>query len=160
VATDEMTAVELPQAGARWRGNVRRTQILLSELARERENHRQAFRFLCVGASGYIVNLATLAVCVHALNFDFTVSFVIAFLAGCANNFWWNRHWTFDARDEHPAPQSMRFLLVSILVSVFAYAIAKLLIGTGMEEVLAQALAYIAATPLSFLAQKLWSFRA
>jgi putative flippase GtrA len=29
-----------------------------------------------------------------------------------------------------------------------------------MEEVLAQALAYIAATPLSFLAQKLWSFRA
>jgi putative flippase GtrA len=35
-----------------------------------------------------------------------------------------------------------------------------LLSTTGMDKVLAEALSYIAATPISFIAQKLWSFRA
>ena len=55
----------------------------------------------------------------------------------------------------------MRFFLVSLLVFGFAYAVLVVLVsGFGMEKVLAQALANIAATPLSFVAQKLWSFRA
>jgi putative flippase GtrA len=32
--------------------------------------------------------------------------------------------------------------------------------STGMEKVFAQAIAIAAGTPLSFLGQKLWSFRA
>jgi len=160
VATDEMTALELP-LGVRVRDTVRRTQLRVAHGVRQRHNHEQAFRFLCVGASGYIVNLATFAGCLHLLNIDYRISFVIAFLAGCTNNFWWNRHWTFDARHEHPARQSVRFLFVSVLVSAFAYGVLELLVTTtGMEKVLAEALSYIAATPLSFVAQKLWSFRA
>ena len=97
----------------------------------------------------------------HIAGIDYRVSAVFAFLAGCANNFWWNRHWTFDARHEHPGFQAVRFFLVSLLVFGFAYAVLVALVSlTGMEKVLAQALANIAATPLSFVAQKLWSFRA
>ncbi len=55
----------------------------------------------------------------------------------------------------------MRFFLVSLLVFGFSYAVLVALVSVlGMEKVLAQALANIAATPLSFVAQKLWSFRA
>jgi putative flippase GtrA len=128
---------------------------------RKPHNWKQLIRFLCVGSSGYIVNLATFAFCIHALKIDYHVSAVIAFLTGCANNFWWNRHWTFNARHEHAGFQAMRFFLVSLLVFGFAYAVLVALVSVlGMDKVLAQALANIAATPLSFLLQKLWSFRA
>ncbi len=128
---------------------------------RKPHNWKQLIRFLCVGSSGYIVNLATFAICIHALKIDYHVSAVIAFLAGCANNFWWNRHWTFNARHEHAGFQAMRFFLVSLLVFGFSYAVLVALVSVlGMEKVLAQALANIAATPLSFVLQKLWSFRA
>jgi dolichol-phosphate mannosyltransferase len=160
VATDEMTALDVPR-GLRLRDTVRRTQLRCVDGIRKPHNWKQLIRFLCVGTSGYVVNLTTFAICVHVLKIDYRVSAVIAFLAGCANNFWWNRHWTFDARNEHPALQAVRFFLVSLLVFGFAYAVLVVLVsGLGMEKVLAQALANLAATPLSFVAQKLWSFRA
>jgi dolichol-phosphate mannosyltransferase len=160
VATDEMTALDVPR-GLRLRDTVRRTQLRCVDGVRKPHNWKQLVRFLCVGTSGYVVNLTTFAICVHVLKIDYRVSAVIAFLVGCANNFWWNRHWTFDARHEHPALQAVRFFLVSLLIFGFAYAVLVVLVsGLGMEKVLAQALANIAATPLSFVAQKLWSFRA
>ena len=48
-------------------------------------------RFLCVGASGYAVNLTVFAVSVHLIGVDYRIASVVAFLFGCANNFWWNR---------------------------------------------------------------------
>jgi dolichol-phosphate mannosyltransferase len=159
VATDEMTALELP-LGVRVRDRVRAGHLRFRHGVRKPHNWKQLIRFLCVGTSGYIVNLATFAVCVHVVGIDYRVAAVLAFLAGCSNNFWWNRHWTFDARHEHPAHQGLRFFLVSLLVFGFAYAILVALVSAGVEKVLAQAMANICATPVSFLAQKLWSFRA
>jgi putative flippase GtrA len=128
---------------------------------RHPDSWRQLFRFLCVGGSGYVVNLVVFAVSLHVLSIEYMIGFVIAFIAGTANNFWWNRHWTFDAGHHHPAGQGARFFLVAAFVSAFAFGILVVLVQTThMEKVLAQALAYIAATPLSFVAQKLWSFKA
>jgi putative flippase GtrA len=131
------------------------------EAVRHPENHKQAVRFLCVGASGYVVNTITFAVCVHALSMWDTAAFVVAFLTGTANNFWWNRNWTFDATHHHIGRQGVRFLLVSALVAACAFGVYQLIISaTGMDRVLAEALAYIVVTPLSFVVQKLWSFKA
>lgn len=161
VAPDEMTTTLEPPFGARAREWLRHHHLRFWHGARKPHNRKQLGRFLCVGTSGYIVNTATFAVCVHLLKVDYHLSAVFAFLAGCANNFWWNRHWTFDAKHEHVAHQGMRFFFVSLLVFGFQYAILVALVSTtGMEKVLAQALSNIAVTPLSFLAQKLWSFRA
>ena len=60
-------------------------------------NWLQLVRFGLVGASGYVLNLAVYALCVHPLGIDYRVSATIAFLAAVSNNFWWNRHWTFKA---------------------------------------------------------------
>jgi putative flippase GtrA len=123
-------------------------------------NWLQLVRFALVGASGYAINLAVFTAAVHLLGIDYKVAAVLAFLISVANNFWWNRHWTFDARGGHAGFQAARFLTVSMLAFLFSYAVLVVLVeAAGLPKVLAQAVAIVAATPLSFLGQKLWSFR-
>jgi putative flippase GtrA len=127
---------------------------------RDTGNWLQLVRFALVGASGYVVNLAVFTVAVHVLGIDYRVAAVLAFLVSVANNFWWNRHWTFDARGGHAGFQAARFLTVSVAAFLLSYVVLLLLVeGAGLPEVLAQATAIVTATPLSFLGQKLWSFR-
>jgi len=124
-------------------------------------NWLQLVRFATVGASGYVVNLGVFTACVHLLGIDYRLSAVIAFVVSVINNFWLNRHWTFDARDGHPIFQGARFLAVSLVAFGFTYVVLVALVsGAGMSKVVAQAIALVAGMPLSFLGQKLWSFRA
>ena len=82
-----------------------------------------------------------------------------AFVVAVANNFFWNRHWTFRARDGHAGFQAARFLAVSLVAFAFNLLVLELLVaGLEAPEVPAQAVAIVAATPLSFLGNKLWSF--
>ena len=128
---------------------------------RQPHNWKQLIRFVTVGASGYVVNLAVFAVCVHLVGIDYRISAVIAFAVSVLNNFWLNRHWTFDARHGHPIFQGARFFAVSLVAFAFTYVVLVTLVSTaGMTKVVAQAIAIVAGTPLSFLGQKLWSFRA
>jgi dolichol-phosphate mannosyltransferase len=126
---------------------------------RKADNWWQLARFTAVGASGYIVNLATFAVCVHALDLDFRIAAVIAFLVAVTNNFWWNRHWTFDAKAGHAGHQAARFLAVSIGAFLVNFAVLEVLVTlAGLKEVVAQAIAVAAATPCNFIGNKLWTF--
>jgi putative flippase GtrA len=143
------TAVELPFR-VRVRHGVRKPQ-----------NWVQFVRFAAVGASGYAVNLVAFALCVHAIGIDYHVAAVIAYAISVLNNFWLNRHWTFDAKHDHAGHQALRFFAVSLVTFGFTYVILiSLVSGTGMEKVVAQAIAIAAGTPLSFIGQKLWSFKA
>jgi dolichol-phosphate mannosyltransferase len=128
---------------------------------RKPHNWLQLIRFGAVGTTGYVVNLAVFAFCVHVAVIDYRVSAVIAWIVSVLNNFWWNRHWTFDAKHDHAGHQALRFFAVSLVAYGFSYVILVALVNaTGMEKVIAQAIAVAAATPLSFIGQKLWSFRA
>jgi putative flippase GtrA len=124
-------------------------------------NWFQLLRFSAVGVFGYVVNLGVFALCVHVLAIDYRLASVIAFVVSVVNNFWWNRHWTFDAKHEHPIFQGSRFFVVSLLAYGFTYIVLVTLVSdVGMLKVAAQAIAVAAATPFSFLGQKLWSFKA
>ncbi len=148
-STVDFPTVEMPFR-ARVRDGVRQTH-----------NWIQLIRFATVGASGYAVNLIVFAVCVHLLKIDYRAASVIAFLVSVTNNFWWNRHWTFDARQHHPAQQGVRFFTVSLVAFALTYVVLVALVsGSGMSKVIAQAIAIAAGTPLSFIGQKLWSFKA
>src|ERR1700733_9712340 len=128
---------------------------------RRPHNWFQLGRFVAVGASGYIVNLAVFALCVHALSIDYKVAAVLSFVVSVLNNFWWNRHWTFSAKAAHPVHQGARFFAVSLVAFGFSYVLLISLVdGAGVAKVVAQAISIAAATPLSFVGQKLWSFRA
>jgi putative flippase GtrA len=128
---------------------------------RKPNNWMQLGRFVAVGASGYVVNLAVFAACVHLLAVNYKLAAVISFVVSVANNFWWNRHWTFMSSKAaaHPVSQGLRFFAVSLVTFGFSYMILVSLVdGAGMAKVVAQALSIVAATPLSFIGQKLWSF--
>ncbi|HEX4805624.1 MAG TPA: GtrA family protein [Conexibacter sp.] len=146
---DEATAVALP-LHRRVRHGMRHPA-----------NWLQLVRFGLVGASGYVVNLAVFAGAVHVVGIDYKIAAVLAFLVSVTSNFWLNRRWTFDARGGHAGFQAARFLTVSVVAFLFSYLVLLALVeAAGLPEVLAQAVAIVTATPLSFLGQKLWSFRA
>ena len=127
---------------------------------RRSHNWFQLIRFGAVGTSGYVVNLAVFALSVHAVGIDYRVSAVIAWIVSVLNNFWWNRRWTFRAREAHPVHQGVRFFAVSLLAFGFTeLVLIGLVSGAGMTKILAQAIAIVAGTPLNFVGQKLWSFR-
>ncbi len=125
------------------------------------ENWLQLIRFGVVGVSGYVVNLAVFAICVHLLGIDYKVASPIAYFVGTVNNFFWNRRWTFGHKTEtHPVEQGVKFLIVSLASFGVNYAVLVGLVhSTGMEKVLAQAIANVCGIPVNFLGQKLWSFR-
>jgi putative flippase GtrA len=134
--------------------------VRLRHGVRRPHNWFQLVRFGAVGASGYVVNLAVFAACVHLIGIDYHLSAVIAWAVSVLNNFWLNRHWTFDAKQDHPVRQAVRFFTVSLVAFGFTYVVLVVLVDAGLMKVAAQAIAIAAGTPLSFIGQKLWSFKA
>jgi putative flippase GtrA len=158
--SDELTTtVPLPAPGQVGSGSGP-LHLRVRHGVRKPQNWLQLVRFGAVGASGYVVNLAVFAACVHLLGIDYRLSAVIAWAVSVLNNFVLNRHWTFDAKEDHPVLQAVRFFTVSLVAFGFTYVVLVALVDAGLMKVLAQAIAIAAGTPLSFVGQKLWSFRA
>jgi putative flippase GtrA len=146
---EDATAVEL------------RPHIRLLHGLRRPANWLQLVRFGLVGAVGFVVNLAVYALFVHPIGVDYRVAAVAAWIVAVVNNFVLNRHWTFDAREGQVHFQAMRFVVVSLVAFGCSLLLLTLLVeSAGMAKVPAQALAVAASTPLNFLGNKLWSFRA
>lgn len=138
-----------------------RPHVRLIDGMRRPANWLQLVRFGLVGGVGFVVNLAVYAVFVHPIGVDYHVAAVAAWLVAVLNNFVLNRHWTFDAREGQVHFQALRFLVVSGGAFIVSLLLLTLLVeDAGMAKVAAQALAVAAATPLNFLGNKLWSFRA
>jgi putative flippase GtrA len=126
---------------------------------RRPHNWVQLVKFCAVGASGYVVNLCVFAACIALFDAHHLVAATAAFIVAVTNNFWWNRHWTFRARGGHAGFQAARFFTVSIVAFLFAAAVLELLVSVvGLPELPAQAISIVAATPLNFIGNKMWSF--
>jgi dolichol-phosphate mannosyltransferase len=126
---------------------------------RRPHNWYQLVKFCAVGASGYAVNLGVFTLCVAVLDFHHLVAATLAFIVALTNNFWWNRHWTFGAREGHAGFQAARFFTVSLVAFAIQASILQLLVTlAGLPEILAQALSIAAATPVNFIGNKMWSF--
>src|SRR5262249_23278251 len=80
-------------------------------------NWLQLLKFGVVGLSGYAVNLV---VYTALLGIGAHKAAVVSFVVSAANNYWWNRHWTFVGQKGSFAYQGMRF---------FAVSVAALLVG-------------------------------
>jgi dolichol-phosphate mannosyltransferase len=146
---EDATAVEL------------RPHVRLLHGMRRPANWLQLVRFGLVGAVGFVVNLAVYALFVHSVGVDYRVAAVVAWIVAVLNNFVLNRHWTFDARGGQVHFQALRFVAVSLVAFGCSLLLLTVLVeSAGMAKVPAQALAVAASTPLNFLGNKLWSFRA
>jgi putative flippase GtrA len=124
---------------------------------RRPHNWIQLAKFAVVGASGYLVNLAVFAA---LLGWGAHTAAAISFVVAAANNYWWNRHWTFAHQKSHIGMQGLRFFIVSLL----AFGVNQLWLFVFIDwldwpKVLSQAIAIVLVTPLNFIGNKLWSFR-
>jgi putative flippase GtrA len=124
---------------------------------RRPHNWIQLGKFGVVGLSGYVIYLALYSA---LLGLGAHSAAGIAFVVSAANNYWWNRHWTFVDNKGHFGYQGMRFFAVSVL----AFAANQLwlfvfLDWLGWGKIVAAAIAVIFVTPLNFIGNKLWSFR-
>jgi putative flippase GtrA len=123
-------------------------------------NWFQLIRFSIVGATGYVINLAVYSTLVAAVGVHYVPAAMLAFCVAVTNNFLWNRRWTFRAMDGRATFQAPRFLTVSLVALGFNLLVLELLVGViGVHEIPGQAAAVLAATPLNFIGNKLWSFR-
>ncbi len=136
-----------------------RVHTRVREGVRRRHNWVQLVKFCAVGGSGYVVNLAVFALAVGVFDLHHLIAATAAFVVAVLNNFWWNRHWTFGAKEGHAGFQAARFFTVSVGAFLFAAAILEALVnGADMAEIPAQAISIVAATPLNFVGNKMWSF--
>jgi putative flippase GtrA len=123
-------------------------------------NWLQLGKFLAVGLSGYVINLAVFTFSLKALGAHHLVAATLAFCVAVLNNFWWNRHWTFRAGQGHAGFQAARFFTVSAIAFVVQATILVLLVDVGaVAKIPAQAISLAAAMPVNFVGNKLWSFR-
>jgi putative flippase GtrA len=117
-------------------------------------------KFCAVGASGYAVNLAVYVALVRGAGLHYLAAAVCSFLVAVTNNYTWNRLWTFRAQRGQVGRQGVRFLLVSTAALAANLLCLRALVELGSDVVSVQALAILLVTPISFLGNKLWSFRA
>jgi dolichol-phosphate mannosyltransferase len=127
---------------------------------RKPANWLQLLRFGVVGASGYAINIAVFALFFDLLATGHRLAAVAAFLVAVTNNFFWNRHWTFQAGAGHAGFQAARFVTVSVGAFLLSLSLLELLVAAGVPGIGAQAIAVACSTPVNFLGNRLWSFRA
>jgi putative flippase GtrA len=122
-------------------------------------NWFQLAKFCIVGASGYAVNLGVYSALVEGASLNYIGAAVCSFAVAVTNNYTWNRLWTFRRQRGHIALQGAKFLVVSLAALGANLAVLALLVELGVAKVPAQAAAIVIVMPLSFLGNKLWSFR-
>lgn len=143
------------ELGFRLREFLRPAAFALRSLS----NWLQFVKFCVVGASGYFVNLVSYAWLLEAPHVHFLLAAVCSFLVAVVNNYVLNRAWTFRTARGHIGFQGLRYLTVSAFALGGNLGFLALLVAAGLDEVPAQAAAIVVVTPISFLGNKLWSFR-
>ena len=133
--------------------------IRIGAAARRPASWWQLAKFGIVGGSGYLINLVVFALLAGAFDIHHIAAAIGAFIVAVSNNFFWNRHWTFDPGERPAHFQAARFFAVSLgSLAINLVVLELLLSGNVMGELPAQAIAVAVAMPFNFLGNKLWTF--
>lgn len=124
----------------------------------QRTEMGRIIRFLTVGASGTLLDLALFAVLKQAFGWATLPANIVSFSAGILNNFTWNRLWTFaDVRAKRAYVQFLQFAVVSLgglLLNTLLVLFLEPLSGVA----LAKALATGVVVCWNFSANRYWTF--
>ena len=128
---------------------------------RKRSNWEQLAKFCIVGTSGYVVNLAAYAILLEVAGFHYMAAAVGSFLVAVANNYTWNRLWTWHDRREHiRTPVVVQFLQYGVacwIGIVLQFVITKLLVA-HVHYLLANLVAIVIASLVNFVVNDNWTF--
>ena len=150
--------VALQDASPARRGRSR--VLALPDLRRTSpQDWAQLVRFCVVGASGFVVNLVVFALLFKGLGAHYLMAAIGAFCVAWTTNFVLNKHWTFRRHGLSTLQQGARNLAVSLIGLALNLVVLEALVRAGLPEIISQAIAIAAVTPISFLVNRRWSFR-
>ncbi len=131
----------------------------VGQALRTRHNWVQLLKFSAVGGSGFVVNLVAYWLALDYVGLEYHLAATASFLIAAANNYLWNRLWTFRDQRGHIGYQGLRFLIVSGLAYGANLLFLSAFVSIGAGKIIAQAVAIVLVTPINFVGNKLWSFR-
>lgn len=115
-------------------------------------------RFAIVGVFQNAVNVGAFAAAV-AGGVPFLLAFVLAACVALTVSFALNRAWTFPGTTDRTATRALRFGAIWVTMLLLGLpTLAGLVDIAHLPRVLAQTLIIVAGAPLSYLAQRRWTF--
>jgi putative flippase GtrA len=130
---------------------------------------KRFMKFATVGASGVVVNLGVLYVCQEFLfafirtpGMRLNVSLAVAIFMATANNFYWNRFWTWSDRAHHPDKHLIlhfgQYALACWVGTLLQFLLTNLFV-LYVHYLIANASAIVIASVFNFLVNNFWTFR-
>jgi putative flippase GtrA len=116
-------------------------------------------KFAAVGATGYAVNLAVFALLTATVDAEPEAAAVGAFAVAVANNYLWNRIWTFKDTPGSIGGQALRFGAVSLVGLGLNLVLLAALLEAGLGRLGSQALAVALVLPVNYAGTRYWAFR-
>ncbi len=114
-------------------------------------------RFALVGALGTAVDLGLLVLLTTA-GLPTLPANILSYSAGIANNFYWNRRWTFQTRQRRDwLPQLAQFTVVSLL-GLGLNSLIVVWLESRLGLVIAKLVATGAVLMWNYNANRLWTF--
>jgi len=131
---------------------------------------KRFMKFGTVGASGVLVNLGVLYLgqeflftAIQSHDMRLNVSLGLAIFCATANNFYWNRAWTWSDRTRHPDKHLIlhfgQYALAVWVGIVVQVVLTKLLVAAHIYYLIANAAAIVLASVFNFLVNNFWTFR-
>jgi putative flippase GtrA len=116
------------------------------------------FRFLCVGGSGFIIDVAITYLLISLQTEPWLARIPAIFFAML---FTWlaNRHFTYEFKNQRTIKEALSYASISIAVSIINYAIYIYLVYCGMLPVAAVTIATICQAILSYNLYRLIVFK-
>lgn len=126
----------------------------------ENKSLKQFIKFAIVGASGTAIDWILYFALTRWVHLFYLVAKTISFILAAANNYIWNRTWTFRSTEKNILKQFLKFFAVSAVGLGFNLLIMRFVVEyLGWSDLIGLILATVVVMVWNFSVNKFWTFK-